>query len=88
MNYKNEAQELIEDLYAFKRDKCQDLSLIDTMIEYAYKKDIPIQELGNTISEHPGYMKILNERLKESGYTHRNSRYKKDIKTGIKISEW
>ena len=67
-NYKNEAQEFIEKLFKFKRDKCDGLSIMETMIEYGYKYDITLQEMGNTISEHKEFVQILEKQLEEDGY--------------------
>ncbi len=67
-NYKNEAQEFIEKLFEFKRDKCDGLSMMETMIEYSYKYDITLQEMGNTISEHKEFVQILEKQLEDDGY--------------------
>mgnify|MGYP000545448594 CR=1 FL=1 len=37
------ANELIEDIFRFKKEKCEGLSLVETIIEYGNQKEIPIQ---------------------------------------------
>jgi len=62
------SNDLIEDIFRFKKEKCKNLSLIETMIEYSFKNDIPLQELGNIIADHKDYMEILRQELIDEGY--------------------
>lgn len=68
VDLKCRANELIEDIFAFRSKYCSDLSLIDTMIEYSFKYDIPLQELGNTIADHKEFVTILEKQLEREGY--------------------
>jgi len=65
---KNEAEELIEKIYEFKKEKCHGLSLLETIIEYAYIKDISLQEIGNILSEHEIFINIFRKQLQEDKY--------------------
>ena len=65
---KYQANELIESIFEFKREKCEGLSLMETLIEYSFKFDIPLQEVGNVISEHKEFIKILEHQLEKDGY--------------------
>lgn len=62
------ANSLIEDIFKFKKDKCGDLSLLETIIEYSHKFNIPIQEIGNTIADHKDYVNIFKKQLTKEGY--------------------
>ena len=82
--YRSEAQDLIEDIYKFKREHCDGLSLIDSIIEYAFKFDIPIQEIGNVLSDHKEFLILFEKHLKDSFYIKDPDRHK-DI---FNESEW
>jgi hypothetical protein len=41
---------------------------METLIEYSFKFDIPLQEVGNVISEHKEFIKILEHQLEKDGY--------------------
>ena len=62
------ANELIEDIFKFKKEKCQDLSIMESIIEYSYQKSIPIQELGNILADHKEYVNIFKNQLIKDGY--------------------
>jgi len=68
INLKSEAEELIEDIYRFKAERCDGLSLIDTIIEYSYQKNISLQEVGNTLSEHEIFVNIFKKVLQKEKY--------------------
>ena len=65
---KADADALIEDIYKFKREKAEDLTMMETLIEYSFKHDIPLQELGNVISEHNFFVSILEKELAKEKY--------------------
>ena len=67
-DFKTDAEELIEKIYDFKKEKCQDLSLMETMIEYGYKFDMPLQEMGNILGEHKTFVGMLEKQLEREGY--------------------
>lgn len=62
------ANSLIEDIFRFKKDKCGDLSLIESIIEYGFQYDIPIQELGNVIADHKDYLVMFKKQLIKDKY--------------------
>ena len=64
----SKANDLIEDIFKFKRERCGDLSLIETVIEYGYKNDIPIQELGNILADHKDYVSMFRKQLTKDGF--------------------
>jgi hypothetical protein len=82
---KNDAQELIEKIYKFKREKCEDLSLMETMIEYSYKFDLPLQEMGNILSEHKEFVKILEKQLIKDKYIQSEE---EEYESEIDDDEW
>ena len=59
----SKANDLIEDIFKFRKEKCGDLSIIETVIEYGYTHDISIQELGNTLADHKDYVSIFRKQL-------------------------
>jgi len=65
---KTDAEELIENIYEFRRQKCDDLTLIDTIIEYSYHSDVSLQEIGNILSEHEIFVNIFKKQLQEQKY--------------------
>lgn len=65
---KSNAEDLIADIYKFKKEKAQDLTIMETMIEYGFQYDIPLQELGNIISEHKIFVDILEKELVKEKY--------------------
>jgi len=62
------ATELIEDIFLFKKERANDLTLLETIIEYAHYKDIPLQEIGNSIADHKEYTEIFRKTLINEGY--------------------
>jgi ribosome-interacting GTPase 1 len=64
----SKATTLIEDIFRFRKEKAQDLSLLETMIEYSHQKDIPLQEIGNTIADNKDYVEIFRKTLAKDGY--------------------
>lgn len=62
------ATDLIDDIFRFKTERCQELTILETIIEYGYKNDIPLQELGNIIADHKEYVEILRKTLVKEGY--------------------
>lgn len=65
---KADSEKLIEDIYRFKREKAQDLNIMETLIEYSFHYNIPLQELGNIISEHKLFVNILEKELASEKY--------------------
>jgi len=79
------ANKLIEDIFKFKREYAPELSLVDTIIEYSFKKDIPLQEIGETLNDHSEFMIIFEKIMTKEGYI----RNKKNIDIAeIKDNEW
>jgi archaellum biogenesis ATPase FlaH len=72
---KQEAEDILEDIFKFKKEKAQDLSIMDTIIEYAYKNDYDIQEIGNIISEHEEFKIILEKQLIRDHYIKTNDAF-------------
>lgn len=62
------ANTLIEDIFRFKKEKCEDLSLLESIIEYGFQYDIPIQELGNVIADHKDYLIMFRKQLIKDKY--------------------
>jgi hypothetical protein len=85
---KNEAEELIEKIYEFKKEKCNDLSLLDTIIEYAYIKNISLQEIGNILSEHKIFIKIFKKQLQEERYFRMTEDEQNTLDMQINEDEW
>jgi len=65
---KTDAEELIENIYEFRRHKCDDLTLMDTIIEYSYRSNVSLQEIGNILSEHEIFVNIFKKQLQEQKY--------------------
>jgi len=63
-----DSEALIEDIYRFKKEKAQNLSIMETLIEYSFQYEIPLQELGNVISEHKIFVGILEKELAKEKY--------------------
>ena len=59
---------LIEDIFEFRKLKCEDLTLMETMIEYSFQKDIPIQELGNRLADHKDFVEVFRKQLVKESY--------------------
>jgi ribosome-interacting GTPase 1 len=64
----SKANDLIEDIYRFKKEYAEDLSLIETIIEYSFKTGIPLQELGNILSDHKDFVNIFRKQLTKEKY--------------------
>jgi len=86
MDRKSEAEELIEKIYEFKREKCSDLTLMETMIEYSYKFDLPLQEMGNILSEHKTFVNIFEKQLEREKYIRIQKSDEDDIE--LNEDEW
>jgi len=67
---KKEVEDLIEDIFKFKKEKCPDFNTIDVIIEYAYKNNRDVQELGNILAQHKEFVTILEKQLKREKYIH------------------
>jgi len=80
----NEAYTMIENIYKFKREKAEDLSIIDTIIEYSFDTGIPIQEIGNIISEHKEFMLMFSKQMVDEGYI----RVDRDELDKLDVEEW
>jgi len=63
-----DSEALIEDIYRFKKEKAPDLSIMETLIEYSFQYEIPLQELGNIISDHKIFVGILEKDLAKEKY--------------------
>lgn len=72
MDLDKEAYELIEKIYKFKVEFAEDLSIVDTIIEYGYQNNISVQEIGNVISEHKEFMVMFTKQLEKEGYIKNN----------------
>ena len=86
-DFKTDAEELIEKIYSFKKDKCQDLGLMDTMIEFSYKFNIPLQEMGNILSEHKIFVGILEKQLEREGFIKKPISSEEETKKTEEINE-
>jgi len=85
---KTDAEELIEDIYDFKRLKCNDLSLMDSIIEYSYVFDMSLQEIGNILSEHEIFVNILKKQLTKEKYFKMTEEDIKLRETEMNEEEW
>jgi len=61
-------EELIENIFKFKKERCPDFSTLDAIIEYCHFNDLNIQEIGNVISEHKEFVDILEKQLIREKY--------------------
>jgi hypothetical protein len=66
---KDEATELIEAIYDFKEKYAKDLNSLETIIEFCYKHDLDLQEVGEILAEHTEYTKILEQELISQKYS-------------------
>ena len=64
LEFKKSSLDLIEKIYKFKDEKCEGLTLMETILEFSFKFDIPITEIGNTISYHPEFVLMLEKQFK------------------------
>jgi hypothetical protein len=80
------ATDLIDDIFKFKKNYCRDLTILETIIEYGYKKDIPLQEIGNIIADHKEYVEILRKTLVKEGYFREEEGLFDDIE--MQDDEW
>jgi len=64
----HKATMLIEDIFKFKKERAQDLSFLETIIEYSHYTDIPLQEIGNTIADNKDFSSIFRKTLAKDGY--------------------
>jgi len=80
---KEEVERLIEDIFKFKKDKCDNLSLMEVLLEYAHKKNYAVSELGDLLSEHDCFKSIFKQQLIEDGYIR-----EKEAGEAIKEEEW
>jgi hypothetical protein len=87
-NLKSDAEVLIEKIYKFKREKCDDLSLLDTIIEYSYQTDIPLLEIGNTLSEHEIFVNIFRKTLQSEKYFKKSEEDLLNEKLQLNEEEW
>jgi hypothetical protein len=78
------ANKLIEDIYKFKREYAQDLTLMDTIIEYSIKNNHPIQDIGNILADHKEFTQMFENYLKKNNYIQG---YKEE-KTALEEDEW
>jgi len=85
---KTDAEELIEDIYDFKRLKCNDLSLMDSIIEYSYVFDMSLQEIGNILSEHEIFVNIFKKQLTKEKYFKMTEEDIKLRETEMNEEEW
>ncbi len=76
---------LIEDIFKFKKEKCEGLSIMETIIEYGDQFNIPIQELGNIMADHKDYIEIFKNQLIKDKYF--KSEYAEDEKD-FNDEEW
>ena len=80
------ANSLIESIFEFKRERCEGLSLMESIIEYGIRYNIPIQELGNIIADHKDFVGIFKKQLVKDKY------FKEDLdsidKDGYEDDEW
>lgn len=65
---RKEVEELIDDIFNFKKEKCPDFNTIDVIIEYAYQNNRDVQEIGNILAEHKEFVTILEKQLKREKY--------------------
>jgi len=63
-----QAEDLIKSIFKFKKEFAEDLNLLDTIVEYSYKKNIPIQEIGNILSNHKDFKTIFKKQLIKEKY--------------------
>jgi len=80
---KEEVDKLIEDIFLFKKEKCDNLSLIEVLIEYAHKKNFTLPELGDMLSDHDCFKSIFKRQLIKDGYIR-----EKEVGETIKEEEW
>jgi len=65
---RSNSETLIEDIYKFKKERAQELSMMELLIEYSFQHDIPLQELGNNISDHKIFTNMLEKELAREKY--------------------
>ena len=68
-----DGEELINDIYKYKKLYCKGFNMIDTILEYCNKYDYNIQEVGNILSENEFFVRILNEHLISEKYIKSNA---------------
>ena len=80
------ANKMIENIYKFKREYAEDLSILDTIIEYSRVSSIPLQEIGNTLADHKDFIKIFKKQLVRDKYFKDDS--KENIDILLEEDEW
>jgi len=63
------SEELVQDIFNYKKYKqIEDDNLLDIIVHYAYDNQYNLNEVGEMISEHKHFKKILEENLKKNKY--------------------
>jgi len=60
--------ELVDDISLFRKEFCKDLHIMDVLIEYSFRNDIEIEELGYTLSEHKYFIEMFEDELIKGKY--------------------
>ena len=88
INLKSEAEKTIENIYRFKNEKCKNFSLIETIIEYSYQKDISLQEIGNILSEHEIFVNIFKKQLRNEKFFKKTAEELENEENELDEDEW
>jgi len=65
---KKEAEILLKDIFRFKKERAQDLNILETIEEYSFRNDISMHVIGNILSEHDDFLKLFEKHLYSQKY--------------------
>jgi len=69
MNIENiQMDDLVSDISKFRKEFCNDLNMLDVLIEYSYKMNIDLEQLGYVLAEHEQFKEILEIELIKGKY--------------------
>jgi len=63
-----ELEMLIEDISIFRRENCPNMNLLDVLLEYSFKKDIELEQLGYMLAENEQFKELLEIELIKGKY--------------------
>ena len=88
VNYKAKAENLLNDIIAFKNEKYganKSHNLIDIILDYCYHKDLEPEEVGDILSEHKEFKSIIETNAKKYNFIQIEDKIKEN---DINEDEW
>lgn len=67
-DFEQDEVELVNQILQYKREKCPDFNLMDTILSFTHAYNLNIENIGHILVDNQSFMNVFNKDLEKNKY--------------------